>query len=224
MVATDYSSNDDADISEDENSGKRQRHISGDDLGDSFSDKVKLKTRAVWIDDLLKDENLSESQDASSSGESETENEDDEDDDDSGDEEEGSEEDQDKDEKAMALKDWEQSDDDTVHPNMEDEEEEVSGDDDTSGNVANMENRKKLPESVVVHKDRSLAEKTKTNPEETSNTILELAYTIDAPKTFEELDALLENRSDDQIMEAIRRIRVYNAISIAAENREKMQV
>lgn len=224
MVAAYYSSNDDADISEDENSGKRQRHISGDDLGDSFSDKVKSKTRAVWIDDLLKDQNLSESQDASSSGESETENEDDEDDDDSGDEEEGSEEDQDVDEKAMPLKDWEQSDDDTVHPNLEDGEEEVSGDDDTSGNEANMENRKKLPESMVVHKDRSLAEKTKTNPEETSNNILELPYTIDAPKTFEELDALLENRSDDQIMEAIRRIRVYNAISIAAENREKMQV
>ncbi|KAL2559181.1 Nop14-like protein [Forsythia ovata] len=45
-----------------------------------------------------------------------------------------------------------------------------------------------------------------------------------APKTYEEFSALLENCSDDQIVEAIRRIRTFNAISVAAENRKKMQV
>ncbi|GFP87290.1 nucleolar protein 14 [Phtheirospermum japonicum] len=53
---------------------------------------------------------------------------------------------------------------------------------------------------------------------------LELPYTIEAPKNFEEFSALVENRSDDQILEAIRRIRTFNAISIAAENRKKIQV
>ena len=52
----------------------------------------------------------------------------------------------------------------------------------------------------------------------------ELPYTIEAPKSFEEFSALLENYSDDQVVEAIRRIRTYNAIAVAAENRKKMQV
>ncbi|KAL4556610.1 hypothetical protein LXL04_039268 [Taraxacum kok-saghyz] len=53
---------------------------------------------------------------------------------------------------------------------------------------------------------------------------IELPYTIEAPKTIEELSSLLDNRSDDEIIEAIRRIRAFNAIKVAAENRKKIQV
>lgn len=51
-----------------------------------------------------------------------------------------------------------------------------------------------------------------------------LPYVINAPSNLKELRSLLDNRSDDQIVEAIRRIRACNAVSLAAENRHKMQV
>ncbi|KVI05291.1 Nucleolar protein 14 [Cynara cardunculus var. scolymus] len=52
----------------------------------------------------------------------------------------------------------------------------------------------------------------------------DLPYTIEAPKTMDDLSSLLENRSDSEIIEAIRRIRAFNAIKVAAENRKKIQV
>ncbi|KAL2940728.1 Nucleolar protein 14 [Bienertia sinuspersici] len=52
----------------------------------------------------------------------------------------------------------------------------------------------------------------------------ELPFKINAPGNMEELLALFQDRSSDDIIEAIRRIRVYNAIALAAENRKKMQV
>ncbi|KAL8523619.1 hypothetical protein ACS0TY_013551 [Phlomoides rotata] len=150
----DNSSGDDDD---DDESLKPIKHISGDDLGDSFSNDAKLKTKAVWIDDILGKENAT-------GGEEEEE-------------EKGSDEDDGEYKKAQSLKDWEQSDDDNIETNVEDEEEDG-----------------------------------------------ELPYTIEAPNFFEEFNALLENRSNDQILEAIRRIRTFNAIAVAAENRKKMQV
>uniref|UniRef100_A0A2N9EUF7 Nucleolar protein 14 n=1 Tax=Fagus sylvatica TaxID=28930 RepID=A0A2N9EUF7_FAGSY len=44
------------------------------------------------------------------------------------------------------------------------------------------------------------------------------------PKSLEELCALLDNRSNTEIMLIINRIRASNAIKLAAENRKKMQV
>uniref|UniRef100_A0A3Q7H7X6 Uncharacterized protein n=1 Tax=Solanum lycopersicum TaxID=4081 RepID=A0A3Q7H7X6_SOLLC len=60
--------------------------------------------------------------------------------------------------------------------------------------------------------------------EETKDQQSELPYTIEAPKTLEEFTSLIDNCSDDQVIEAIKRIRAFNAITVAAENKKKMQV
>lgn len=235
MVAADDSGNEDANTSEedDEESSKQIRHISGDDLGDSFSHEAKPRTKVGWIDEILRRENASEleSDDAASSGESE-------DDDDVDEEEaEGSDEDHGEDDKAQSLKDWEQSDDDNLETNLEEEEEEEDededdddgddddgdgdGDDSDDGIVkrVDMVDQKKISESRGKQKDNAGVSKVKTNVKEDFDKKGEFPYTIEAPKTVEEFSALLENCSDDQILEARRRIRTYNAITIAAENR-----
>ncbi|KAL0292926.1 UNVERIFIED_CONTAM: hypothetical protein Sangu_3248100 [Sesamum angustifolium] len=115
MVGADDSSNEDANSSEEDDveSSKQIRHISGDDLGDSFSHEDKPRTKVGWIDEILRRKNDSEleSDDAASSGESEDEEEEED-----GEEEEaeGSDGDHDEDDKAQSLKDWEQSDDDNM--------------------------------------------------------------------------------------------------------------
>ncbi|KAK6116411.1 hypothetical protein DH2020_049873 [Rehmannia glutinosa] len=225
MAAAHDSSNEDADTSEDDDdeSAKQIKHISGDDLGDSFSHDATPK-KVVWIDDILRrenDRNL-EIEDAMSSGESENDDDDEEDDNDDDDEED---DDDGEDEKAQSLKDWEQSDDDNIETNLEDEEEEDDDDDDGIGKRVDMVDQKKISERRGKQKDNEGAhKKVKTDVKEDLLQKGELPYTIEAPKNFEEFSELLENRSDDQIVEAIRRIRTFNAISIAAENRKKIQV
>ncbi|KAK4399870.1 hypothetical protein Sango_1093100 [Sesamum angolense] len=79
MVGADDSTNEDANSSEEDDveSSKQIRHISGDDLGDSFSHEDKPRTKVGWIDEILRRKNDSEleSDDAASSGESEDEEE-----------------------------------------------------------------------------------------------------------------------------------------------------
>ncbi|XP_075522216.1 uncharacterized protein LOC142555294 isoform X2 [Primulina tabacum] len=223
MAATDNPSDGDADTSEDdEESAKRPKHISGDDLGDSFSHDVKSKPKVGWIDEVLRKGNSRdlESGDGTSSEESE-------DDDDEGSEE-GSDNNHDKDEQSQSLKDWEQSDDENIDTNFEDDEEAESEDDDNEeedeGTPVDIVDQKKASESRVEQNIGSSIREVRANFKEDLHQQVELPYTIEAPKNFEELCALLENRSDEQIMEAIRRIRTFNAISVAAENRKKMQV
>eukprot|EP00271_Cylindrocystis_brebissonii_P001708 TRINITY_DN1198_c4_g1_i1.p1 TRINITY_DN1198_c4_g1~~TRINITY_DN1198_c4_g1_i1.p1 ORF type:complete len:1029 (+),score=344.93 TRINITY_DN1198_c4_g1_i1:40-3126(+) len=52
----------------------------------------------------------------------------------------------------------------------------------------------------------------------------ELAYVIDAPQSLGEFRCIVDGRDTAELQEAIRRIRACNAISLAAENRKKMQV
>ncbi|KAG6405565.1 hypothetical protein SASPL_133156 [Salvia splendens] len=197
-------------------------HISGDDLGDSFSDAIP-KTKAVWIDDLLNKKSVTDSdaEDAPTSGEEEDGNEEDDDDGVDDEEEEGSEESSDEDEKAQTLKDWEQSDEEQI--DLEDEEEDDDSDDATGKKVI-MENQKKILRTKGNQNNDSGAFRVKPIVKEDVHKKGELPYTIKAPKSFEEFSALLENYSDDQVVEAIRRIRTYNVIAVAAENRKKMQV
>ncbi|KAL3644602.1 hypothetical protein CASFOL_009782 [Castilleja foliolosa] len=209
--------NDDDDDDEDvvgDESEKQTKHISGDDLGDSFSAVPKIKP--VWIDDIIrKDNDINlEIEDPVSSGE--TDDDDDEDDDD--DDEEGSDEDDGEDEKAESLKDWEQSDDDIIETNDDDIDDGIGKGEDM------LEKRKKITESRCKLKDNESANNAKIIAIDDLIQKVELPYTIEAPKNFEEFSVLVENRSDDQILEAIRRIRAFNAISIAAENRKKIQV
>ncbi|XP_073141164.1 uncharacterized protein [Henckelia pumila] len=221
MAATDNPSDEDADTSEDdEGSSKRPKHISGDDIGDSFSHDVKSKPKVGLIDEVLRKGNTSDldSENGTSSGESE-------------DDDEGSEEgynNHDKDEQSQSLKDWEQSDDENIGTNFEDDEEAASEDDDNDeedeGTLVDIVAKKKPSESRGDKNIGSSIREARTNLKEDLHPQVELPYTIEAPKNFEELCALLENRSDEQIVEAIRRIRTFNAISVAAENRKKMQV
>lgn len=230
MAGADNASDEDADASEDDDeSAKRPKHISGDDLGDSFSHDTKSKLKVCWIDEVLRKENTSdlESEDGTSSGESE--------DDDEGSEE-GSDNSHDNVELSQSLKDWEQSDDENIDTNFEDDEEEASEDDneeedeetgkedDGSGKLVDIVDQKKSSESRGKQNTGSSTREVKTSLKEDLHQQVELPYTIEAPKNFEELSALLENRSDEQIVEAIRRIRTFNAITVAAENRKKMQV
>ncbi|KAL6577748.1 hypothetical protein OROMI_010076 [Orobanche minor] len=246
VAAHDVSSgNEDANTSEDDDDGgggesvKQIKHISGDDLGDSFSHDATPKTRAIWIDDIIRKEtdNNPENEDVLSSGESENDDDDggggdeDDDDDDDDDDDEGSDEDHLEDEKAQSLKDWEQSDDEKIGTNLEEEEEEDDGDDDDDDDVDAVDDdgdgkQKDMIDMKSISRSKAGegAYNTKTNVKEDLLQKVELPYTIDAPKNFEEFSALVENLSDDQIVEAIRRIRTFNAISIAAENRKKFQV
>ncbi|KAL8531509.1 hypothetical protein ACS0TY_008195 [Phlomoides rotata] len=233
MAAADDSSSEEGNSSgDDDESLKPIKHISGDDLGDSFSNDAKLKTKAVWIDDILGKENATgtEREDASSSGESEN---DDDDDDEEEEEAEGSDEDDGEYKKAQSLKDWEQSDDDNIETNLEDEEEDSDEDDDDdddhvggdgTGKQVDKVDKKKIFESRGKQNDGAGSHRVKTSVKDVVHQKGELPYTIEAPKDFEEFSALLENRSNDQILEAIRRIRTFNAIAVAAENRKKMQV
>ncbi|KAL6969684.1 hypothetical protein U1Q18_029391 [Sarracenia purpurea var. burkii] len=216
MLATDDSSDEDGNASEDADNAQRLRSISGDDLGDSFSHGEEKKTKRGWIEEIMERENANGggSEDGISSDDSGSSEDD-------GDEE-GTDEDNDEYEMTQSLKDWEQSDDDELGTDLEkegDRKEEEVGDEEMEPKCYNKGTQ--IKDGRIDSLD---ANKTKENDKFSSTQIGELPYVILAPKSLEELYTLLDNRSDSQIIEAIRRIRACNAISIAAENRKKMQV
>ncbi|XAR55941.1 hypothetical protein NMG60_11036192 [Bertholletia excelsa] len=222
MLATDYSSDEEENASEDvENI---QRPISGDDLGDSFSHDNEKKTKRGWIDEILAREN--ENDDESEAGASAEGSESAEEEEEEEEEEEGDDDDDDDgadkiiDKKTESLKDWEQSDDDDLGTDLEDDRE-VGGDQDGGHQETELKDYKLESEIKEIPFEEG---KRKENVEASSSLLGELPYVIAAPKSLEELSSLLEGRSESQIVEAIRRIRACNAISIAAENRKKIQV
>lgn len=105
---------------------------------------------------------------------------------------------------------------------MEEGEEEEKLDDLVDESVE-LKGPKKAIETSIKKRDGIDGDKMKQKVKQSSKQP-DLPYTIEAPKSLDELHSLLENRSDDEIVEAIRRIRAFNAIKIAAENRKKMQV
>ncbi|KAL8052722.1 hypothetical protein ABFX02_05G024100 [Erythranthe guttata] len=209
MASAADSSDEDDSSEEDDDSEKQVRHISGDDLGDSFSRDAKPaipRTTLSSIEEIFRRENDDEEDDE----------EDDDDDDEDDDVAEGSDEDHVENKKAQSLKDWEQSDDENIETGLEEEEDDEDEDDgDGTAKRVKMVNSKKKPESLG---------KPKESVKDNVHNKGELPYTIEAPQNIEELTELFENRSEEQIVEAIRRIRTFNAHSLAAENRKKMQV
>ncbi|CAI9096424.1 OLC1v1032571C1 [Oldenlandia corymbosa var. corymbosa] len=165
------------------------------------SNVEEIQTKVGWIGNVLRDDADDDRQDAAFTEESE-------------DEEDSEEEETDEDDesdKAHSLKDWEQSDDDELGTDVEDDEEDMESEEKKQGNQGSQMrtgNVESVKESSKLH----------------TLQIGELPYTIEAPKSLEEFTSLLENRPDDQIVEAIRRIRAFNAINLAAENKRKMQV
>ncbi|RAL38320.1 hypothetical protein DM860_002298 [Cuscuta australis] len=224
MVAADDSSDED-DNAYKEKEASMAAPISGDDLGDSFSHDEKPRSKVGWIDEILKRESQGNSE---NHNESSTDSENNDDDlDEEGiheDEDEDDNDDDDEHENSQTVKDWEQSDDENLDTNLEEDED---------GDEFGEEFAK---ESKEVNKSNSLEaegkekcndlvrEKSKASLKQDSAQQVELPYTIEAPKCFEEFTSLLDKCSDDQVIEAIRRIRTFNAIKIAAENRKKMQV
>ncbi|XP_016434959.1 uncharacterized protein LOC107761264 [Nicotiana tabacum] len=226
MAAADDESDEDRNASDDNSKlVKDPRAVSGDDLGDDLEEEVP-RTKLGWIGEILRrKESELESEDAASTGdlESEEDNGEDEGSDDGEDEgnddgeDEGSDEYDEEQGKTQTIKDWEQSDDDIIDTELEDDDE---GFGDDAKKVVKIKGHKEV--SIKGKQVGTLqTEKEKVTVKHRQN---ELPYTIEAPKTLEEFTSLIDNCSDDQVIEAIRRIRAFNAITVAAENKKKMQV
>lgn len=199
-----------------EEPSKRLRAISGDDLGDSFSVDEE-QPRKGWIDEVLArkgDADNSESdEDDGSSEESGSEGEED-------DEEEESDGVDQKPRKSHPLKDWEQSDDE-----LEAELEDDTDDDEEEEAEPRVHNKsKKDVASSAKGEGLSGTVKQKTNLKKLSTMQSNIPFVIDAPKSFEELTALVEDCSNADVILIVNRIRTSNSIKLAAENRKKMQV
>ncbi|CAE5963507.1 unnamed protein product [Arabidopsis arenosa] len=201
-----------------EESTKRPRVISGDDLGDSFSVEED-KPKRGWIDDVLEREddvdNSESDENDSSSEDSESEEEED-------DESDGGDEKQRKSEqrKRHHLEDWEQSDDE-LGDELEDEEEDDDEEDDEPRVHKKLKNDYAAP-----NKGEGLSGtvKQKTNMKKLSSTQRDIPFMIDPPKNFEELLALVQDCSNEDVILIVNRIRIAHSIKIKAENRKKMQV
>lgn len=227
MLASDDTSDEESDAPEDvKASTMRLRSISGDDLGDSFALDEEQGTKRGWVDEILERQDAEdlESEDGEASEDSESAEDD-------GDEE-GPVKDNVGCENTLSLKDWEQSDDDNLSTDLEEEEGEEEGeeehDDDDDDEMEPKGHKKaKSGDAIEIKKqnrDSLGAKKVKANSKQPSIRKDSVPFLIEAPNSLEEFLTLLENCSNDDIVAAINRIRVCNAISLKAENRKKIQV
>lgn len=206
MLATDDSTDEgsDDDNVEIQNSASiKIRPTSGDDLGDSFSIADDVTGKKGWIDGIY-EQNDADNQDESDSSSQDSEG--DEDNEGDGDEHVN----------ISTMKDWEQSDDDDDGLNMDGEETENIDEKEVAiGDKLTLDlHEVKTSSSHEMNAAGNLAPAKEK----------ELPYVIEAPKNLTELCSLLDSRSDDEVVEIINRIRAYNSIRLAAENRKKMQV
>ncbi|WCJ20870.1 hypothetical protein M5689_003074 [Euphorbia peplus] len=193
------------------------RSISGDDLGDSFSLHDEDKPKKGWVDEILERKDVDDSEndsDGSSEGSEEDEDEIDDEGDSGEDNRHG---------KTVSLRDWEQSDDDDIATDLEeDEEEDEKFDDENEEMEPKDSKRSKKNDNIEITQGdmgSSHAKKIKQNLLKP-----DIPFLIQAPTTSEELCALLDDRSDDDIIMIISRIRKTNSIKLAAGNRKKIQV
>ena len=201
---------------------KKRRDFSGDDLGENFVMEDEYQEKG-WVDEVLArkgDEDKGEDEDESS-GDEEDEGSGDEDG--SGDEGEDSDDDSDEESGESGDEDWENSEDE----------------------VAGIDGIPKLSAKDQVLLDKLLAAKKGPKPQEHMKELIEkeqkktpkalkqpadvqeldtLPYVIDAPQTLLEFRKLVDGRPIQDLETAVQRIRKCNAISLAAENRRKMQV
>ncbi|XP_047310640.1 nucleolar protein 14 [Impatiens glandulifera] len=197
---------------EEERQKRMQAKEDSSDEEDASAEDAVLKPRPISGDDLGDSFSIDEPQqklnwieeirarkdeeEKDEDGSTSEESGDDEDDDDE------ESEDGEKHDNAESLKDWEQSDDDNPDTDSEDN----AGIDEESEMKSNeMPSKPKKIKDLKPHAE-------------------ELPFVIEAPSSFQELAELFDTLTDDQIVEAISRIRKTNAISLAAENRKKIQV
>ncbi|XP_021654756.2 uncharacterized protein LOC110645812 isoform X2 [Hevea brasiliensis] len=202
---------------------QRPRSISGDDLGDSFSFHEEPKARKGWVDEILerRDVDGSDNEDDNSSEDSESAEDDG---DNEGSDESDNSEDKDESDKTLSLKDWEQSDDDNLGTDLEGDEEEYNDKLDDEDEAIEPRGYKKSKKNDNVETREGNGESLAAKNIKQCSTEKEIPFLIEAPKSFEELCALLDNCSNANVMVVINRIRASNAIKLAAENRKKMQV
>lgn len=221
MLPTDDYSDEDNDDAE-KPSTLRPRSISGDDLGDSFSLEEELRTKKGWVDEILERKDASDSE---SEGDDCDSSEDSESPEDDGDE--GSDEDNSEGERDLLNKDWEQSDDDNLGIDLDEkDEEDDSEENDMDDNAYAKEMEPREPEKLKKKKavQASKIDGKSLDANKQSSTQSDLPYLIEAPKSIDELEALLDNLCNSDIALIIHRIRASNAIKLAAENKKKMQV
>ncbi|XP_050223744.1 uncharacterized protein LOC126673586 [Mercurialis annua] len=220
MLVNNDSSDEDNDDA-DKQSTQKIRSLSGDDLGDSFSLQEEHKAKKGWVDKILesRDDDDSENEDDNPSEDSESvedgDNSEGSDDGDSG-------EDNVEHAKTLSLKDWEQSDDDNLDLDLEEDEEEDDKFDESERIDSRDHKRSKKNNEFEIREENGVsltAKKIKQHSKEP-----DIPFLIEAPKSFEELCALLNNCSNANVIIIINRIRASNAIKLAAENRKKMQV
>lgn len=223
---------------EEEGGGRRKRVKRREPSGDDLEDNVVVEEEygeKGWVYDVLgrRDEEGEEE------GEEEDEDED-EDEDESGEEEEegeeggeGEEGDEDEEEseeeegggRDLEEADWEQSDEELEGGKGEEKKIETR-----------QESKNSVPEEGVGERekgDRKIGKKVSWKEEaqvdgkereEREKAAKELPYVLEAPQTLMELRNIVDNREIAELSEAIRRIRTFNAVGLAAENRRKMQV
>ncbi|XP_074582208.1 uncharacterized protein LOC141838594 [Curcuma longa] len=216
MHATDDSSDEGASDDEDiqKSLAKTSRPTSGDDLGDSFSSGKDLDKKG-WVDNIYEQNDTDNKDETGSSSQDSDSDEDEEDDEDAdGDHTDGDDTSGDECRKISMVRDWEQNDDDELDMNYEEAENH-----DSQG-ASNCE-RQNMDLCEVNAKS---AQRTNASPKLARDGGKEIPYVIEAPKTLTEICSLLDNRSDDEVLEIINRIRAYNSIRLAAENRKKMQI
>ncbi|WOK99686.1 nucleolar protein 14 [Canna indica] len=215
MHGIDDSSDEDSDDEEDfqKSAPKKFRPTSGDDLGDSFSNDMDTTEKKGWIDEIY-EQNDVDSQDESGSSSQDSESSDDNEEDADDNHTDGNDTIGDECENISSTKDWERSDDDEL--NMD--EEDAASLDEKEASISDTKNldlnKVETNYAQKINADENLAP---VNDEE-------IPYVIEAPKNLIEFYSLVDNRSDDKVVEIINRIRKYNSARLAAENRKKMQI
>lgn len=219
MSGVDTSDSDDED-SEDESPKKKRRKemaTSGDDLGENFVlDEEDQKTG--WVDEVLARREEDGSTESGSEAGSDSEDEQESEDEENGDELSGV--------IPGEEQDWEQSDDETIHVG---ELTEGLKDDEAKIDKGNIITTSKEPEEVLLKGSSEAVVHGKKSTKSPIDSALaveskDLPYVIEAPQSLDEFRKVVDGRSDMELVLAIQRIRACNAISLAAENRKKMQV
>ncbi|KAG2281279.1 hypothetical protein Bca52824_052499 [Brassica carinata] len=122
--------------------------------------------------------------------------------------------------KGHPLKDWEQSDDE-LEAELEGDDEDEEDDDEDEEEAEPIVHKKSKKDSAAPSKGTV---KQTTNMKKLSTTQHDIPYVIHAPQSFEELIALVEDRSNADVITIVNRIRTTDSIKLAADNRKKMQV
>lgn len=189
---------------------RKQSGISGDDLGENFL-MDDVQPEKGWVDEVLA---------RTSDREEETS---DEGDDDISSDEDGISKDSPQDEGDDSSPDHELSEDegsDEVWEAIDEDSQKVLPD-----TPLMKESLKKLKGDEVRKADLlNVRPLVVAQGLKISGSSLHLPFVIDAPKSLEEFKKLVDNRSVDDLLVVIQRIRTCNAIRLAAENRRKMQV